>query len=70
MSSRLRAMGPFTELTASCPDKPDVISRAFLNKAKEFLPDLANAVGNRPKDGRKVKIPVQAAGIRKEPPRS
>jgi hypothetical protein len=54
MSSRLRAMGPFTELTASCPAKPL----------------FANAVGKRPKDGRKVKMPVQAAGIRREPPRS
>jgi hypothetical protein len=52
MSSRLRAIGPLTELTASCPDKPL----------------FANAVGNRPKDGLKVKMPVQAAGIRREPP--
>jgi hypothetical protein len=45
-------MGPLTELTASCPDKPL----------------LAFAVGNLPKDGLKVNIPVQAAGIRREPP--
>ena len=53
MSLRLRAMGPFTELTASCPANPL----------------FASAVGNLPKDGLKVKIPVQAAGIRREPPR-
>jgi len=52
MSSRLRAMGPLTELTASCPANPL----------------FARAVGKRPKEGLKVKIPVQAAGIRREPP--
>lgn len=53
MSSRLRAMGPLTELTASCPANPL----------------LARAVGKRPKEGLKVKMPVQAAGIRREPPK-
>ena len=53
MSSRLRAIGPLTELTASCPASPL----------------FARAVGKRPKEGLKVKMPVQAAGIRKEPPR-
>jgi len=52
MSSSVRAIGPLTELTASCPASPD----------------LALAVGNRPNEGRKVNMPVQAAGMRKEPP--
>lgn len=45
-------MGPLTLCTASWPARPDV----------HFC------VVKRPKDGRRVNIPVHAAGIRKLPP--
>jgi hypothetical protein len=47
-----RAMGPLTLWTASWPANPL----------------FALNVGKRPKDGRNVKMPVHAAGIRSEPP--
>jgi hypothetical protein len=52
ISSRLRAIGPLTELTASWPANAD----------------LALAVGKRPNEGLRVYMPVHAAGIRRDPP--
>lgn len=52
MSSSVFPIGPFTLCTASWPARPD----------------LHRCVVKRPKDGRSVKIPVHAAGIRKLPP--
>ena len=52
MSSSVLPIGPLTLFTASCPARPE----------------RAPKVGNRPNDGRRVKIPVHAAGIRREPP--
>jgi hypothetical protein len=51
-SSSVLPIGPLTLFTASCPARPE----------------RAPKVGNRPNDGRRVKIPVHAAGIRREPP--
>lgn len=49
-----RLRSPLTLLTDSCPASPEV----------------QPAVGNRPNDGRSVKMPVADAGILKEPPMS
>lgn len=51
-SSRVRAMGPCTERTASWPG----------------IPALKSKFGRRPLEGRMVKRPVVEAGIRSEPP--
>src|SRR4051794_28527871 len=52
MSFKSLDIGPLTLTPASCPAIPDLVSKC----------------GNLPKDGRRVKIPQHAAGIRKEPP--
>jgi hypothetical protein len=54
MSSRDFDIGPFTLFTASWPARPD----------------RHRCVVNLPCDGRRVKIPVHAAGIRRLPPMS
>ena len=53
ISSMERASGPFTLFTASWPAKPL----------------LEPPVGKRPNEGLRVKSPVQAAGIRTDPPK-
>jgi hypothetical protein len=52
ISSRVFAMGPLTLITASWPARPDA----------------HRCVVNLPKDGRRVNMPVHAAGIRRLPP--
>lgn len=43
-------MGPLTLVTDSCPARPDLVLK----------------LGKRPKEGFRVKIPVSAAGIRRD----
>lgn len=52
ISSRDWAIGPLTLFTASWPASPERVWK----------------FGNRPDEGLMVKIPVHAAGIRREPP--
>lgn len=52
MDSSVGANGPLTLRTDSCPASPDFV----------------RTLGKRPKEGRRAKIPVQAAGMRRDPP--